>query len=189
MATSPRARAMREARRSAQFSKFRLVQLNLIPLVDTFVSIVFFALTTATVGELIPVMTGVSLPESKVGAVTLQQNTIGVGSNPAQITYNGHPLMSVQQAASEVSNMAGQPLQVPSLYNALKASADSIRREKNIPSDQSVDAPLAIQGDRTMRFDLLSRIMQTARLAGFRTLTLQVKRAEQPGAATSKTAT
>jgi len=36
--------------------------------------------------------------------------------------------------------------------------------------------PLAIQADRTMRYDLLSRVMQTARLAGFRNLTLQVNR-------------
>ena len=180
---------MRETRRSAQFSKFRLVQLNLIPLVDTFVSIVFFALTTATVGELIPVMTGVSLPETKVGAPTLQQNTIGVGSNPAQITFNGHALMTVQQAAAAPSNDPAQPLLVPPLYAALKNAADSIRRAKKIPLDQSVDTPLAIQGDRTMRFDLLSRIMQTARLAGFRTLTLQVKRANQPGGPASPATT
>jgi biopolymer transport protein ExbD len=179
---------MREARRSAQFGKFRLVQLNLVPLVDTFVAIVFFALTTATVGELIPVMTGVSLPEAKVGSPTLQQNTIGIGSNPAQITLNGHPLMTVQQAAAAPSNDPAQPLLVPSLYAALKSAADSIRRTKNIPQDQSVDTPLAIQGDRTMRFDLLSRIMQTARLAGFRTLTLQVKRVT-PGETTSSTTT
>jgi len=37
-----RARAARLARRAAQFNKFRLVQLNLVPLVDTFVSVVFF---------------------------------------------------------------------------------------------------------------------------------------------------
>jgi biopolymer transport protein ExbD len=189
MATSGRARAARELRRTAQFSKFRLVQLNLIPLVDTFVSIVFFALTTATVGELIPVMTGVSLPETKVGAPTLQENTIGVGSNPSQITFNGHPLMTVQQAASQPSNDAKQPLLIPSLFAQLKTAADSIRREKHLSQDQSVDSPLAIQGDKTMRFDLLSRIMQTARLAGFRTLTLQVKRAEETGGATSSTTT
>lgn len=188
MATTPRARAMREARRSQQFSKFRLVQLNLIPLVDTFVAIVFFALTTATVGELIPVMTGVTLPETKVGSPALQQNTIGIGSNPAQITFNGHALMTVQQAAAAPSNDPAQPLLVPPLYAALKSTADSIRRAKNIPQDQSVDSPLAIQGDRTMRFDLLSRIMQTARLAGFRTLTLQVKR-QTPGEATPSTTT
>lgn len=176
MARVGRAYAMREARRSAQFGKFRLVQLNLVPLVDTFVSIVFFALTTATVGELVPVINGVALPETKVGATTLQQNTVGVGSNPALITFNGHPVMSVAQAAAEPSTMEGQPLVVPGLYAFLKSAADSIRRAAHIGPDQSVSTPLAIQGDRTMRYDLLSRIMQTARLAGFKTLTLQVRR-------------
>ena len=53
---SERARAMRESRRKAQFSKFRLVQLNLIPLVDPFVAIVFYSLTAATVGYRSPVV-------------------------------------------------------------------------------------------------------------------------------------
>ena len=188
MPMTSRAKAMREARRKQQFAKFRLVQLNLVPLVDTFVSIVFFALTTATVGELVPIINGADLPESKVGVATLQQLTLGVASNPAQITLNGRPVMSVQQAADAQSNIPAQPLAVPQLYSALKAAADSIRTEKQLPQDQSVDTPLAIQADRTMRYDLLSRIMQSARLAGFRTLNLQVRRAGQPdGSATATT--
>lgn len=178
---------MRESRRKQQFAKFRLVQLNLVPLVDTFVSIVFFALTTATVGELVPVINGATLPESKVGVPTLQQLTLGVASSPAVITLNGHSVMSVQQAASAASDNPTQPLVVPQLYGALKHAADSIRAEKQIPQDQSVDTPLAIQADRTMRYDLLSRIMQSARLAGFRTLTLQVRRAGQTEATATTT--
>ena len=45
-------------RRAKQFQKFKLAELNLVPLVDTLVSIVFFALVTATVGELAPVVVG-----------------------------------------------------------------------------------------------------------------------------------
>ena len=41
-----RARMARESRRGAQFAKFKLAELNLVPLVDTLVSIVFFALVT-----------------------------------------------------------------------------------------------------------------------------------------------
>lgn len=189
MPITSRARAMRETRRKSQFAKFRLVQLNLIPLVDTFVSIVFFALTTATVGELVPVINGATLPESKVGVSTLQQLTLGVASSPALITLNGRQVMSVQDAATQASDNPSQPLVVPRLYSALKLAADSIRTEKKIPQDQSVDTPLAIQADRTMRYDLLSRIMQSARLAGFRTLTLQVRRAGQTAAAATTTTT
>lgn len=187
MATSAKSRSMRESRRRAQFAKFRLNELNLVPLVDTFVAIVFFALTTATVGELVPIMSGVSLPESRVGGPTLQQITIGVGSSPAQITFMGRPLMSVQQAASQPSNDPSQPLVIPALRTALQTTVDSIRRANNLPSDRSIDMPLAIQGDRSMRYDLLSRIMQTARVAGFRKLTLQVRRAGQPGAEATTT--
>jgi biopolymer transport protein ExbD len=168
-----RAREMRSQRRAAQFAKFRITELNLVPLVDTFVSIVFFALTTATVGELAPVVPGVRLPEARVGSPALQQLTLGIGP---QVTLAGHPLMSTVDAARARSNDPTQPLLIPPLYVALRQAADSIRRDRHVPADQPLDAPLAIQGDRSMRYDLLARMMQTARLAGFKNLSLQVSR-------------
>lgn len=179
--TISRAASNREMRRAAQFAKFRMINLNLVPLVDTFVSIVFFALTTATVGELAPIVNGVALPETRVGAPTHEQLTLAVASNPASIVFNKQPVMSVNEAASAASTYPGQPLAIPGLYARLKTAADSIRKEKSIAADESVDVPLAIQGDRTMRYDLLSRVLQTARLAGFRNVTLQVKRSGLPG--------
>ncbi|HZO17774.1 MAG TPA: biopolymer transporter ExbD [Gemmatimonadaceae bacterium] len=170
-----RAREARAARRAQQFAKFRLTELNLIPLVDTFVSIVFFALTTSTVGELAPVVAGVNLPESRVGAVAHQQMTLGIGG---QITLGEEAIMSTLDAARAQSNDPTQPLLIPRLYNRLRQLSDSIRREKNIPRDQSVDVPLAVQGDKTMRYDLLARVMQTARLAGFRSISLQVNKVQ-----------
>ena len=179
-----RAKSARSARRAQQFSKFRNTTLNLVPLVDTLVSIVFFALTTATVGELIPVIPGINLPVSRVGENALQQLTLGIGP---QVTIGGHPIMPTAQAASAVSNDPTQPLLIPPLFRALKMQADSIREAKKLSPDKSIENTLAIQGDKTMRYDLLSRIMQTARLAGFRNLSLQVTRtgtepaAPQPG--------
>ncbi|MDF2772460.1 MAG: hypothetical protein K0S86_1954 [Geminicoccaceae bacterium] len=173
--THNRARAARLARRAGQFNKFRLIQLNLVPLVDTFVSVVFFTLTTATVGELAPVVAGVNLPDSRVGQPALQQLTLGIGP---QVTLGGRAVMTTMDAAAARSNDPSQPLVIPALYAALRAKADSIRTSRAIPADASVDAPLAIQADRTMRYDLLSRVMQTARVAGFRNLTLQVNRVE-----------
>lgn len=173
-----RAKMAREARRLKQFAKFRLTELNLVPLVDTFVSIVFFALTTATVGELAPVVRGVTLPESRAGTPALQQITVGIGG---QVTLAGHTVMSTRDAAAAQSNIPGQPLVIPALYTALKTMADSVRKHSANPSAPQVEAPLAIQGDRTMRYDLLSRVITTARLAGFRTISLQVNRAGGPG--------
>lgn len=93
--------------------------------------------------------------------------------------------MTTAQAAQSRSDNPAQPLLIPQLFSALKAEADSIRREKNIPANQSVDVSLAIQGDRTMRYDLLSRVMQTARLAGFRNISLQVNKVGTTGPSTS----
>ena len=189
MATASRARAMREARRAQQFAKFRIVQLNLIPLVDTFVSIVFFALTTSTVGELTPVASGVNLPASAVGGVAHQELTLGIASTPPPgqrapvVTLSGRPIMSVEAAAMAVSTNPREPMLIPALYTVLKQEADSIRKANNTPADQSVTTKLAIQGDRTMRYDLLARILQTVRLAGFSHISLQVNRTGAPGSA------
>ena len=57
-------------------------------------------------------------------------------------------------------------------------AADSIRTQKRADSKAALEVPLAIQGDRSMRYDLLARVMQTARLAGFKNLSLQVSRTE-----------
>lgn len=171
-----RAKAARLARRAGQFNKFRLIQLNLVPLVDTFVSVVFFSLTTATVGELAPVISGVNLPDARVGQPALQQITLGIGP---QVTVAGRAIMPTVEAAAVRSDDPAQPLLIPPLYAVLRQQADSIRAATRIPEDQSIVAPLAIQADRTMRYDLLSRVMQTARLAGFRNLTLQVRRVDE----------
>ncbi len=169
-----RATVARESRRAQQFAKFKLVELNLVPLVDTFVSIVCFSLTTATVGELTPVVAGVTLPVASVGANALQQITLGIGP---QVTLAGKPVMSLREAAAAQSNVKGEPLIIPQLYTVLKAKSDSIRAEKNTAQDQSIDTPLAVQGDKTVRYDLLSRVMHTAQWAGFKNISLQVERA------------
>jgi biopolymer transport protein ExbD len=168
-----RAREERKMRRVRQFAKFRGGQLNLIPLVDTFVSIVFFSLTTSTVGELAPVVPGVTLPQSSVGLNALSQLTLGVG---ADVTIANRTIMSTADAAGAASDDPAQPLKIPALYDELRRMADSLRAARGQKPGEDIATPLAIQGDKTMRFDLLSRFMQTARLAGFRRISLQVER-------------
>ena len=180
-----RAREMRAQRRAAQFAKFRITELNLVPLVDTFVSIVFFALTTATVGELAPVIPGIRLPEAQAESTAHQQLTLGIGP---QVTLAGHTVMSTVDAARSRSNDASQPLLIPPLYRALHQAADSIRTQKRVAEGAPLEVPLAIQGDRSMRYDLLARVMQTARLAGFKNLSLQVTRAESAAPSAAGTA-
>src|SRR5215472_5063818 len=119
-----RGKDARSERRAAQFAKFRITELNLVPLVDTFVSIVFFALTSATVGELAPVVTGVRLPDASVGSPALQQLTLGIGRD---ITLSGTVVMGTVDAASSVSNDPSQPLLIPRLYTALKQAATRSR--------------------------------------------------------------
>ena len=174
-----RAKLARESRRAQQFAKFRLAELNLIPLVDTFVSIVFFALTTAAVGELAPVIRGVTLPESTVGENAMKELTVGIGGD--NVTVAGRPVMATVQAAQSKSNNPAQPLLIPELYAALRSKADSVRAATSKSSTESVETKLAIQGDRTMRYDLLSRVLQTARMAGFKNVTLQVNRTGAEG--------
>ncbi len=180
-----RGRDARAQRRAAQFAKFRITELNLVPLVDTFVSIVFFALTSATVGELAPVAAGVRLPEASVGSSALQQLTLGVGRD---LTLGGARVTGTLNAAAAVSTDPTQPLMIPVLLTALKEAGDSIKVAHGIAADQPVDAPLAIQADKSMRYDLLARLMQTSRLAGFKNISLQVKRTADAATVTDSTA-
>ena len=182
MAETTRARSNREARRISQFGKFRHVELNLVPLVDTFVSLVFFTLLTQATAT-IPVAPGVVLPESKEGNEARERVTLSVGSRPALITLNGREVLSVRQAATEQSNDPNQPLVIPRLQAVLSQAADSVRRLRGTAAEQPVPDQLAIHGDRTMRYDLLSRIMQTARVSGFTNITLQVQRTVEGDAA------
>ncbi|MBI3568639.1 MAG: biopolymer transporter ExbD [Gemmatimonadetes bacterium] len=170
-----RAREQRQIRRAKQFAKFKVTELNLVPLVDTFVSIVFFALTTTTVGELAPVVPGVTLPQASVGMSALSQLTLGVGGT---VTLANRQIMSTAEAAGSASDDPRQPLKIPALYRELKKMSDSIRVSRGLGPNDELKLPLAIQGDKTMRYDLLSRFMATARLAGFRQLSLQVQRTE-----------
>lgn len=182
MAEMTRARSSREARRVAQFGKFRLVQLNLVPLVDTFVALVFFTLLTQS-SATIPVAAGVQLPETTSGSEAIEQVTLGIGSSPAAVTLNGRQIMTVQQAALSRSSDPNQPLMIPELHAALRQAADSLKRMRNESADEPLLDMLAIHGDRSMRYDLLSRVMQTARMAGFTRITLQVRRSEGEGIA------
>jgi len=171
-----RGREMRAQRRAAQFAKFRMTELNLVPLVDTMVAIVFFALVTQTVGEMTQVIPGVNLPSSRVGLVAHEQLTVGISNKG--ITLGGRTVMGVGQAAAAQSNIPNNPLVIPQLYRALKATADSIRDAANMPDTAAIPAKLAIQGDREMRYNLMARVIQSARFAGFRNVTLQVNKTD-----------
>jgi biopolymer transport protein ExbD len=61
----------------------------------------------------------------------------------------------------------------------MRQAADSIRRVTKVAGTEPLTVPLAIQGDKSMRYDLLARMMQTARLAGFRNLSLQVSKQDR----------
>lgn len=168
-----RARDIRADRRARTFASFKPTQLNLIPLVDTFVSIVFFSLTTASVAELAPVVPGVRLPEATLPSPALAQLTLGIG---AQVSLAGRPLVATVDAARAVSDDPRDPLVIPAVRDALAAFRDSVRAAapRGVPVGGSL--PLAIQADRTIRYDLLSRFLQSARVAGFRNISLQVRR-------------
>lgn len=184
MAASGRTSASRESRRTSQFAKFKQLQLNLIPLVDVFVSLVFFTLITMSAAT-VPIVQGVRLPEAEVGIEAISQLTVGIGSRPAEVSVGGQSVMSVAEAAAARSDDPNRPLVIPKLLSVLNQHADSLRRLTDLPRDSAVQNQLAIHADRTLRYDVLARVMQTARSAGFRNISLQVLRAGvEEGAAT-----
>ena len=172
-----RGAAARAAHRTRLRERFRTTELNLVPLVDTFVSIVFFALTAATVGELTPVARGVTLPTSRVGADALQELTVGVSSSGVTVGTRLVVAPGAVDAPTDDGDDARREL--PALGVALRAVADSIREARRLRAGAPVPVPLAIHGDRATRYATLARVMHTARLAGFVQLTLQVTREDE----------
>jgi biopolymer transport protein ExbD len=96
--------------------------------------------------------------------------------------------MTTREAAAARSNNPNEPLLIPQLYTALRVQADSLRSARGLDQNASVPNPLAIQGTKTMQYAILARIMQTARLAGFRNVSLQVNRTEDAPAAPARPA-
>ena len=176
-ATHRRARAADRLRHAAHPSNARLIHLNLVPLVGTFASLAFFALATAKDARLAtredPVDRSVGQPAEGVGRTSRSQLTVGIGR---EITVDGRPLMATMDAVGARFTDPSQPQLIPILYVTLRRTADSIRTANRLVAESPVVAPLAIRADPTTRYDLLARVMHTARLAGFRSLTLQVDR-------------
>lgn len=156
------------------------------PLIDIFLAVVFFLMVGFTQsGQVVSVTDGVELPTS-TGIPAQEELTVGI--SPDRISIGGEPLLSVNDAMA--SGPGSEPYLIPLLYEELL----SIRRdiEATAGPDERIRGVLAIQGDQEIPYAVLSRVMYSARKAGFQGFNLHVNQDESAGgpaeAATGATA-
>lgn len=138
------------------------------PLIDIFIAIVFFLMVGMTAGgEFVSVNPDVELPHS-TGEDASDELTVAISTD--RILIGGEPVMSVQEAMASAS--ASEPYLIPQLFEQLRVVRDDI--EATLQEDETFRGVLAIQGDRKIPYAVLSRVMYSARKAGFSAFNLHV---------------
>lgn len=138
------------------------------PLIDIFIAIVFFLMVTMRAGGgFVSVVPAVELPSS-TGAPAEEELTVAV--SPDRILLGGEPLMSVEEALG--SARPSEPYLIPELHRSLREVREEI--SASLAEGESFRGTLAVQADRRIPYAVLSRILYSARKAGFRAFHLHV---------------
>jgi biopolymer transport protein TolR len=161
MTRIPRGAAQFKWRRQRQEKARRWPTLNLVALMDVFTILVFFFLVHSADGGTEAANQLVVLPES-----TAQQEpreTLVVMITPDTILLQGETVVAIDMLAPSADS-------IKSLHEALQAQFTGGNRE------------VTIMGDRSVPFDVLNKVMQTCKLAGFDAISLAVvQRAPEAG--------
>jgi biopolymer transport protein TolR len=161
MTRIPRGAAQFKWRRQRQEKARRWPTLNLVALMDVFTILVFFFLVHSADGGTEAANQLVVLPES-----TAQQEpreTLVVMITPDTILLQGETVMAIDMLAPSADSIV-------LLRDALQAQFTGGNRE------------VTIMGDRSVPFDVLNKVMQTCKLAGFDAISLAVvQRAPEAG--------
>lgn len=146
------------------------------PLIDIFIAIVFFLMVGMTAGGgFVSVTPDVELPRS-TGEDASDELTVAISTD--RIFVGGEPVMSVQEAMASAD--ASEPYLIPELFEQLRKVRGDV--ETTLQEDETFRGVLAIQGDREIPYAVLSRVMYSARKAGFDAFNLHVI-SEQAGPA------
>lgn len=147
--------------------------LNLTSMVDMFCIILVFLLVSYSVTDtaLAPPK-GMVLPSSISRALPETSVKIAIGLD--QITLEDRPVVALNQGKLNAQDVQG--LVIFPLYRELKAFASQHQDAKS--SGQKVERRLILQGDKSIPFDTLKRVMFTAGQAEYEGFRFTVMRKE-----------
>ncbi|RKZ99512.1 MAG: biopolymer transporter ExbD [Gammaproteobacteria bacterium] len=158
MTRIPRGAAQFKWRRQRQQKARRWPTLNLVALMDVFTILVFFFLAHSVDGGTEAANQLVVLPESI--AQQEPRETLIVMITPDTILLQGEVIVAVDQIEVVADS-------IDPLHAALQAQ---------LSDDAAVDGAreVTIMGDRSVPFEVLNRVMQACKLAGYDNISLAV---------------
>ena len=159
MTRIPRGATQFKWRRQRQEKARRWPSLNLVALMDVFTILVFFFLVHSADGTPQAHSELVRLPES-IADVQPRETPIVI-ITPESILLQGEPVVTV---ASVMQTSRGE---IKALRAALLA-----QQEEDAPAE--TDREVTIMGDKSLPFELLNRVMQTCKRAGYGNISLSV---------------
>ena len=168
MAYNPRlARQARKARGSGE------VKLNITSMMDMFTIILVFLLKSfSTEGQLVTPATGLLLPTSSVERTAKEALCVKI-SNDNVVVEN--TIVLSRNDFSEV--MQQKDFLIPKLYDVLTKYADEARKAAEM-FNKDFSGEITIQGDVSIPYKLLTRIMYTCGQSGYPVMNLIVYRKE-----------
>jgi biopolymer transport protein ExbD len=141
--------------------------LKLTSMMDILTTLLLFILKcSVTDGELVAPPSDVDLPAST--AKELPENSVVVAVSETTISLAGEPVASVPEA------LADQDLLLDRLDAQLVETRERMERLAEAAGAAPPATKVTIQGDRTIEFRLLEKVMYTCGAAGFDELALAV---------------
>ena len=149
-------------------SKDRIASLNMVSLMDIFTILVFFLLVNATSAEVLPTPKNITLPSAS--SEQLPRKNLVITINDSDILLHGTPVARVDEV------MASERKTIETLFLALQAKAETV-------TDLTDTQGVTIMADKTVPYDLVKKVMLTARGANFSNISFAVnqKPARTPG--------
>lgn len=137
-------------------------QLNLVALIDILTNLLFFLLTIFASQHLaLEDRTGVNLPESRLG-LSLKENIV-VSVSKTELTIERSPIAHIDHGKLDVEVQGDQ---IVPLYNRLTAARAS-KNERGGARNSYDDSTVLLMADKDVEYELLSKVMKTAAMAGY----------------------
>lgn len=146
-------------------------ELNLIPMIDILSVLVSFLLVYSTEVEIVQNSKGIEIPESIV--TTKPRESVVVMVTREELLVQGERIASLDELRAD-RNPVFAPLQ------------QVLARPRMASGTTLEDQEVTVMADKTLNYDLLKKVMQTATEAGFGKLsfaTIEKDKVVEPGAA------
>jgi biopolymer transport protein ExbD len=153
-----------------------VASLSLTSLMDVFVTLVFFLVIHQGASEVLETPKRITLPDSV--AEERPRETVVIFVSPEEVTVQGEPVARVAEIqATDRQNIAPIAIRLAELGdNVIGLSTRVVAQSREV----------TILADKSVRFDVLKKVMSTCTSQGFERISLAVLRKETEASRTSQ---